>query len=443
VRANRLFRAGRARLTVDYSAIHEDRRGGDQIDRPPHESEIAEAVDSMRQSVSAGWSHGPSARLDYRVTIAAAATTRDSYYGTGRDPHAYGDTSSSLALADAQVNHYLTGHIVSWGAQVARDRTIDAQPAYRRHLDASYTSRGIFLQDDWTIRRGVQLLSGLRADWHSALSRAVISPRLALMITPSDALDIRVSAARGFRAPQVFDEDLHLSSVGGDVRIIAFDPALREERAVGLMAGFEWKPVAGPGQALVEANAFRTRLLDLFHAIEHDDAGTPELELLKTNLGGAVVQGVELNLGWGIGDDLVLQGGIVEQRATFDAPEPDFGSRDFFRTPRRYGNVTARWNVGGWETFAGVRVTGSMKAPHYAGYVADNRLETTPAFATIDAAIGRRLAIRDRALTVTATARNLTNAFQRDLDRGPRRDASYVYGPRFPRSFGLLARVEF
>ena len=36
----------------------------------------------------------------------------------------------------------------------------------------------------------------------------------------------------------------------------------------------------------------------------------------------------------------------------------------------------------------------------------------------------------------------LSNAYQRDLDRGPLRDATYVYGPRFPRTFGLSARVE-
>jgi outer membrane receptor for ferrienterochelin and colicins len=48
-----------------------------------------------------------------------------------------------------------------------------------------------------------------------------------------------------------------------------------------------------------------------------------------------------------------------------------------------------------------------------------------------------------RALVITVSGRNLTDAYQRDLDRGPLRDASYVYGPRFPRSVGVLARVEF
>jgi outer membrane receptor for ferrienterochelin and colicins len=195
---------------------------------------------------------------------------------------------------------------------------------------------------------------------------------------------------------------------------------------------------------MVEANVFRTRLVDLFHAIERDDPATPPLDMLKTNLGGATVEGIEMNLGWGMGDELVIQGGVVQQRAVFDDPEPDFGGREFFRSPRRYGNVSVRWNTErGWEAFAGVRMTGSMQAPHYAGFIPQNRLETTPPFTTVDLSVGRRFAFGGRTLTVTASARNIGNSFQRDLDRGPLRDAAYVYGPRFPRSLGLLARVEF
>jgi outer membrane receptor for ferrienterochelin and colicins len=444
VRAARMALDGRARLTVDVARIGEDRRGGDQLDRAPHEAQIAEWIDSRRTSASAGWYHGIGKRLDYRVTVAAADTHRDSYYGTGQDPNAYGETSSQLGLADAQVNHYLGKHTLSWGGQVSRDRIIDAQPAYGRNLDSTAVGRGLFTQHDWTIGRGWQLLSGARVDWHSALARPVLSPRVALMISPYEALDIRVAIAQGFRAPQLFDEDLHLSSVAGDVRIIEIDPKLRDERATSMTAGVEWKPTVGPGQALFEANVFSTRLTHRFHLIERDRPETSMVEMLRTNLGGARVSGVELNAGWGIGDDLIIQGGVVAQRARFDQAEPDFGSRDFFRTPRLYGNGTVRWNThGGWELFSGLRVTGPMKAPHYAGYIDADRLETTSSFLTVDASIGRRIKLDDRSLVITLTGRNLTDSFQPDLDRGPLRDASYVYGPRFPRSLGVGMRVEF
>ncbi|HUF23849.1 MAG TPA: TonB-dependent receptor, partial [Vicinamibacterales bacterium] len=443
-RLNRYAAGGRGKLTLDATRIDEHRRGGNALDKPPHEADIAEAIDSLRTSLSGSWLHSLSARFDYRVTVAWADTARDSYYGVGRDPNAYGRTDSTLALVDTQFNHYAGAHTLSWGAQHSVDALSDSQPAYGRLTDATYRNTGVFLQDDWTLARGWTLLAGARADRHSALSKTVVSPRGALMWSPSEALQVRVSAASGFRAPQIFDEDLHLSSVAGDVRIIRQDPDLRAETAASYMAGIEWKPVAWRGQALFELNAFDTRLSDLFHVIEQDDPLTPPFEMLKTNVGGARVHGIEMNVGWGIGDTLVLQGGMVEQRARFDRAEPDFGSRDFFRTPRRLANATITVRgIGGFDLFAGMRYTGPMLAPHYAGWIAEDRLDRTPPFVVADATVARAMPLAGARLVLTAMVRNLTNAYQRDLDRGPLRDAAYVYGPRAPRSFALGARLEF
>lgn len=433
-RINRFFGDGRAKLTADLSFVSEARRGGDHLDLPPHEAEIAESIDSRRTSGTLTWYHQPASGLDYRITLAAAATDRDSYYGVGRDPNAYGNTTSDLFLGDAQVNHYRGRHIFSWGVQRTHDQTNDEQPGYGRSLHLTHITTGVFAQHDWALGAGWQLLSGVRTDWHNGLDAPIVSPRFALLYSPKDDFDVRISVARGFRAPQIFDEDLHLTAVGGDVRLVELDPNLREERATNIMAGAEWKPALGRGQALVEATLFHTRLTNLFHTITTDSA------LFKTNLGGARVEGIEINLGWGIGDDLVIQGGIVSQRAVFDSPEPTFGSRDFFRTPRHYGSFTTRWRShSGWEAFAGVKFTGRMTAPHYAGFIESARLERTNRFVTFDASLSRTLG----PVTLTAVGRNLTNAYQRDFDRGPLRDAAYVYGPRMPRSFGLSARMEF
>ncbi len=163
------------------------------------------------------------------------------------------------------------------------------------------------------------------------------------------------------------------------------------------------------------------------------------------NFGNAQVYGIELNAGWGIGDDLVLQGGFVEQRATFGQAEPDFGSRDFFRTPRRYANTTATWRAPGIaDLFAAARYTGPMKAPHYAGYVLEDRLETTRSFVLVDLAVARTFRVGEGPrLTLGVSARNVTNAYQPDVDRGPLRDSAYVYGPRFPRTIGASIRMEY
>jgi outer membrane receptor for ferrienterochelin and colicins len=76
--------------------------------------------------------------------------------------------------------------------------------------------------------------------------------------------------------------------------------------------------------------------------------------------------------------------------------------------------------------------------------IAANRLERSPSFVTLDASVSRDLGeIDGRTVTLTIHGRNITNAYQRDLDQGRLRDANYVYGPRFPRTFGVGLRVDF
>lgn len=444
-RSSRYFFGGSGKLTGEFTMFGEERRGGDRLDRPPQEALIAEWIDTRRTAGSATWFHSVGPRLDYRATLAVADTARDSYYGTGQDPNAFGDTANRLVVADSQVNQYAGRHTVSWGVQATWESLRDAQPSYARFTDATYRNTGIFVQDDWAFAKGWELIYGLRADRHSAVDTTIVSPRVALMISPNEALDIRASVARGFRAPQTFDEDLHLSSVGGDVRFIRLDPSLREERSTNYMLGAEWKPEAGRGQALVEINGFLTALDDLFFVRQDDDPATGALEYRKVNHGRARVYGVEMNAGWGIGDAFVLQGGVVVQRARHGEPEPDFGSPDFFRTPHHYGNLSLTWTTARLGTFfTGLRYTGRMKVPHLAGFVAADRLDTAPAFVTLDASLAVPLRVSGaRRLTLTVAGRNLTNQFQRDVDQGPLRDASYVYGPRFPRSISLGFRAEF
>jgi outer membrane receptor for ferrienterochelin and colicins len=444
-RASRYLLKGRGKLSGEFTVLSENRRGGDQLQLPPEQANIAEWIDTQRVGASTTWFHGVNPSLDYRLTLAAADTHRDSYYGTGQDPNAFGVTDNMLIVADSQVNQYVGRHTVTWGGQFTHEDLRDEQPAYARLTDATYRNVGLFAQDAWAFAPGWELVYGLRADKHSTVDRLIASPRVALMITPDENLNIRASVARGFRAPQAFDEDLHLSSVGGEVRIIRLDPDLREERSTNYMLGAEWRPQAGRGQALFELNGFYTGLSDLFFAKENDDLATDAFEFLKVNQGDARVYGMEANAGWGIGDEFILQGGVVFQRARYAEPEPNFGSLDFFRTPNRYANLTVTWTTARLGTvFAGVRYTGPMRAPHYAGYIDEDRLETTPSFVTLDASIAYPIyAAGNRRLTATIAGRNLTNEYQRDLDQGMFRDANYVYGPRFPRSVSFGLRVEF
>jgi len=440
----RQFVSDKADLTFDYNHLYEDRRGGNNLDRPECMADIAESIQTTRDAGRMSWTHAPSEKFDYRVTGAFALTDRDSYYGAGMDPNAYGHTDNPLYLGDSQLNHYLGHHTVTWGLQYSFEGLEDEQPAYDRFVDDQYTDLGFYVQDDWKIIEPVSLVVGGRLDKHSEIDDPIFSPRVALKWTPISALTARASYASGFRAPQVFDEDLHITQVGGEGQVIRNDPDLKEESSQSVTLGAEWTPRIGPGFGLVEVTGFYTKLEDSFFVDEQDDPTTPEQEFVRINRGGAEVYGAELNLGYKIGDKFEYRIGWVHQKSQYDDPDDQFGSKDFWRTPDDYGVMKISWRDPKlFDVFVGAIYTGEMSVPHYAGFIPDDRLESTSSFLTWDASISKAFPVFGNELTATVGCKNLTDEYQDDLDQGPDRDAGYVYGPRYPRTFYVSAKFAF
>lgn len=437
-----------ARLSAEVNRIAEDRRGGDRLWLPPQEANIAEEILTDRVGGSVSFLHTVSPELDYRLVGSWARTERDSYYGVGMDPDAFGTTDNPHAVADAQVNHYREDSTITWGLQYLRDRVDDVQLGRDRVIRETYENVGLFAQEDRPLGKHVTVLYGLRVDDHSAVPDPIVSPRLALLWAPRHDLSFRTSVARGFRPPVVFDEDLHIALLGGgDAQVIRNDPDLQEESSTSFLLSGTWQPEVGrKGAAYLELSLFRTDIDDLFLDVERDDPATPALEFLKINQGAAQIEGAEVTLGFRWGSSLSAEMAFVEQSARFAEPEPDFGSLDFFRTPERYGMANLQWSTRWADLFVGALYTGSMKAKHFAGFIPEDRLETTPTFLTWDVNLARTVSLGSGdawPVTLRLGVKNLTDEFQEDLDRGRDRDSTYVYGPRAPRSVFVAAEVEF
>jgi outer membrane receptor for ferrienterochelin and colicins len=433
-----------ASLTLNYSRTFEDRRGGDRLDLPEFQANVAESVQAIRDVGGLTWSHAPSLKLDYRLTASFALTERDSYYGSGQDPNAYGSSKNPIYVLDSQFNHYFERHTLTWGAQYQHEKLEDRQPAYNRFTDESYDNAGLYVQDEWSIAESLSLILGARLDKHSAIDDPIPSPRVALRWSPASDLAVRAAYAEGFRAPQVFDEDLHITQVGGEGQVIRNDSELKEERSRSTSLGVEWTPSVGPGMALLEATVFYTQLKDAFALEEADDPATPDFEFTRLNRGEAEVYGGEFNIGYQFPGSFEAVVGYVHQKARFADPEDEFGSRDFFRTPDDYAVLKLTWqNPRFVDVFVGAKYTGPMKAPHYAGYIDEDRLETTDSFLTWDASVSKAFAVGGNELTLTVGCKNITDDYQEDLDQGADRDAGYVYGPRQPRTFFASAKYAF
>ena len=75
--------ANGGRVTLDYSRIFEDRRGGDRLDGPPFDSEIAEWIRTWRNTASVSWRQPWSESFTLQASLNYADTDRSTYYGGG------------------------------------------------------------------------------------------------------------------------------------------------------------------------------------------------------------------------------------------------------------------------------------------------------------------------------------------------------------------------
>jgi outer membrane receptor for ferrienterochelin and colicins len=446
---NHHFFQGRGQLTFGGSALEEHRRGGDHLDLLPEETFVTEMIDSRRSSGFLRWRHSTSASTYYTLATSLSYLRRNTYYGTNFDPHAYGNTRNPLWATDAQIGHQAGPHTLMAGFQFWREQVQDDVPSYHRSFNQVFRNTGFYFQDEFKLKPRVTIVAGLRADKSSTLRNWAASPRGNIRIGLGDNWILRFGASTGFRAPQIFDEDLHIMAVGGEGSVIENSPKLRKEAAWSWTGALDYIRDVRGGHLQAGANFFSTNLNDVFVLEETPVPGGDFRKFLRVNGAGSHVRGVEFDLNWRINRNLVLRGGSTFQQARYQEPEPVFGSLRYFRAPNRYGFASMDLFLPhDMSMFATANFTGSMLVPHYAGCIPEDRLQETPKFAVYNIVFSRAFHLggssgNTRRMRWYVKVSNLFDAYQHELDRGPLRDAGYFYGPMSMRTLTLGMTMTF
>jgi len=430
------FERMKGNLKLGFFRIFEERRGGDLFDQPPHEANTAEWIKTDQLGLTSEWNHSLSEKIHYILSFSLVGAKRNTYYGSHQDPNAYGTTNNPLLFTNGQINYQAGGHVFSLGIQYKRDKIKDIATGYNRIVEETYDEMGFFLQDDFKISKTFTLLTGVRINKHTALERMIVTPRLSFLLNVSRDLTVRTSFATGFRAPQVFDEDLHITQVGGEGMMITNSPDLKEERSFNVSTGFDYGKQIGRNLIQFSLEGFFTQLTDTF--ILHEISRIKNARILeRVNGSGSKVYGLSLELGVMPGARLSFASGWTIQHNALDDPEPDFNSQEFFRTPNFYGFTSLSYkNESLVSADLSLEYTGSMKAPHYAGYIDVDRLETTDPFCVLSIKLQRSFRVSENCgFNIFMGGHNLSNSYQKDLDKGINRDSGYIYGPAKPRSF--------
>jgi outer membrane receptor for ferrienterochelin and colicins len=434
-----------SKLTVEYHHIDEFRRGGDLLNRPPHEANVAEQV---QHAIDGGGLKfdlfSPDDKHRLAVFASGQNTSRDSYYGAGQDPNAYGKTTDLTFMGGAQYIRNFDRLVfmpasLTTGVEYNRDDLNDNMWGYNRYTRQIVRIGSAFLQNEWKDERW-GILVGARLDKHSMIDDVIVSPRVNLRFNPKETVNLRLSYSSGFRAPQAFDEDLHIEAVGGTVSMIERDPDLKEEKSHSFSASADIYHRFGAFQANLLAEGFYTRLSDVFVMNNTGLNGEGILIKERTNGSGSKVMGVTLEGKLAYLSLWQLQAGLTLQRSRYDKPEQWSDTapaeKKLFRTPDTYGYFTATCTpVKPLSVALSGTYTGAMPVQHLAGAIPEDRAVRTPKFFDMGVKVAYDINIhKSVTLQLHAGVQNIFNAYQDDFDRGPDRDAGYIYGPSLPRS---------
>lgn len=434
-------------LDADFWALREFRRGGDQLDIPAHEAQQAEERDhhifiaSIRHRMHLG------KHLQLENYAAGQYTSRTHYTGTFGSP-GWGDTESANLIFGSIATLDMGDHSLIFGADHSRESTLDEIPGYGFLLDQAVFESGLYFQDVWDISRRLTVDAGIRLNFHNRLALPVLTPRINLMYLAGD-YQLRAGWSRGFKGPQAFESDLHISFSGGGVSRVVIDPELTREISDGwyISADRQWNH--NENYWFASFQVFANSLRDNFILENTGRDSMGNLLLRRENGQGAIVYGVSAEYSWRCEDIFQWESGWTWQRSTnrgivqWSDAQP--GTSRFLRTPDHYGysrlDLLPESNIS--PSLSAV-FTGPMLVPHLAGApgVDEDELKQSPFFADIQCSVSRSWAISGNAgnITLQMGVRNVLNAFQRDLDQGPDRDSNYVYGPFLPRSFYLTVR---
>jgi outer membrane receptor for ferrienterochelin and colicins len=461
------------KLTVDFFKLNDTRSGGNYYRNLPHTTDITEKVSHNVTTGLLSYEHSINQQNLFTLYLSGQKANRDSYFGAQQSLEGYGNTEDISYNIGSQYKSTFKHASLTIGVEYkggmlknkelgyqdinnaginennqtiyipyTGNKTIDDQNS---NIFASFSQYELYLSN-------LTISAGARYD-HFEIKNTVrkgqktegdiISPRVALKYKMASFLQSLVSYSHGYRAPQIFEDNLHVATSGLRQVYYQNSQELTKETSHNFLAKMNFENQYNNTLINFSIEGFYTQLTDAF-AINF---GVPDNEGVVINtwfntLKGAEVKGGHIGLEIMHADNLSLKSAFTIQTSEYKGPQA-FNQRSFLRTPDKHGYL-----IIGWEPIKNLTIssttnyTGKMLVPYFGnqGNVAQTgQLRKTDRFFDVGMRVLYNLQIGESSLQVYTGMRNIFNAYQDDFDRGINRDPAYVYGPMDPKSlyFGI------
>ncbi len=466
-----------SKIKLNIFNISEFRRGGNHFHLPAHQTDITEQLD--HKILGGGLSFEKfSSDYKHKFSIYTSAQTakRESYYGGGGrilqegdvlTPedilaiNAYGNSKDLSLVGGLQYSYEFNDKfLLLSGSEYQMNDVEDRMPGYNRVIDQQVGTLGIYSQLEIKPTEKMTFLVGARYDnvnikgtydldvesFEDKKNISVFVPRITAMYSISDYLKARASYSQGYRAPQAFDEDLHIETVGGSAMFTRLDPNLKTERSNSFNASLNYTKPIGSVQTNIVLEGFHTKLNDAFITSNPTELPSGIAVATKRNGSGASVTGINLESSFAVSKKINFQLGATLQSARYAENEVIWESEDgeeiittknMLRTPKLYGYYTFNYNPTKELTLSLSGVyTGKMNVSHLIDPDTERTvIKKAKDFVENNIKIAYDFDIKDNCIQIYTGVQNMFNAYQKDFDRGPLRDANYIYGPTRPQTF--------
>lgn len=465
----------RSRISINLNSINEYRRGGNKLDLAPQFTDITEELEHDTFIGGVDYeinSKDFSNKIQMYTSI--SNTDRKSYYGglggsTQKQDsivanNAFGNTEDLAWISGIQNTKTLSNEdILTVGLEVNTTNTKDVIAGYNRLIDQSVNSFGAYAQYEWKPTEKFTALIGGRLDNVSVIgdysidgidrsidiNQTALSPRLTISYSITKELKFRGGYSRGFRAPQAFNEDLHISSVGGEPQFVILSDNLDTEFSNAYTASFNYSKSINLTQMNFLVEGFYTTIDNPFTLVSTGAVLSNGSILEEVRNGSGVsVYGTNFEFGLSPSTKWQFQLGGTLQKALYDEAQILFETDgtlgensividEFTRTPNFYGYFNTsylpseKFNVDVTGTY-----TGSMTVPLVISKTGFLQLNEVNPFFDMNIKLESHIDFNDSfMMTVSGGVKNIFNSYQDDFSTGPKRDSDYVYGPIAPRTF--------
>ena len=436
-----------SRLNAEYHHIHDFRRGGNNLDKAPHMAELCEQVDHNIDGGSLSFDFFPNLRHRASGYLSAQNIGRTSYFGADMDPNAYGTTRDMTFVGGAQYTFKYKAILpaeLTTGFEYNYNSLNDYYIATDRRIDQQTNIYGLFAQNEWKSDK-LNALVGFRLDKHNMINKPIFSPRVTLRYSPIEDLGLRASYSSGYRAPQAYNEDLHIDALNHTVSVIRLSKELKPEYSHSFNLSADYYYNFGRLQANILLEGFYTILDDVF-TLEKVDVENGIIINERRNAKGANIGGFTTEIKVGIPSLFDVQLGYTYQQSRYVEPEmwseEVEAQRRMFRSPDHYGYLSSNYYI--TKNFSASlfgTYTGSMLVQHSAHTTIDgmeigDSEVTTPSFLDMGFKLSYTFNLTDLIrLELNGGIKNIFDAYQNDIDMGAGRDSAYVYGPSLPRTY--------